>query len=336
MGIERRKEFQRNEKLEGLLQQINALLRTTENRILEHYRMPKYPLVLLVGCPRAGSTLMMQWLARKGRFAYPTNLLSRFYGAVYIGALIQQLLTASEFNFNNEILDFNSEISFSSNLGKTKGALAPNEFWYFWRRFFPYGEIQYLDDRSLERIDTTKFVAELAAAESVFDKPFILKGLIINWNIPFVSSLFDKVLFLHIKRNPLYNTQSLLEARVKFYGDRKAWYSFKPIEYDQLKVLDPYEQAAGQVYFTNKAVEKGLNQIDSARWLQVSYEEFCMTPERVFHQILDKLDLQGCKIERSYNGPKLFHNTNEIRCSVKERRRIIQAYKRFSKSDLTF
>ena len=120
MKFERRKKFQRNEKLESLLKEINGILGPVEEDILENYRMPKYPVVLIVGCARSGSTLMMQWLARTGIFAYPTNLLSRFFGAPYIGALIQQLLTAPEFNFNNEILDFNNEISFSSDFGKIR------------------------------------------------------------------------------------------------------------------------------------------------------------------------------------------------------------------------
>jgi len=335
MKFERRKKFQRNEKLESLLKEINGILGPVEEDILENYRMPKYPVVLIVGCARSGSTLMMQWLARTGIFAYPTNLLSRFFGAPYIGALIQQLLTAPEFNFNNEILDFNNEISFSSDFGKTRGALAPNEFWYFWRRFFHYGEIQYLDEQSLQRVDAAKFVAELAAIEAVFDKPFASKGIIINWNIPYVSSILDKVLFIHLKRHPLYNAQSLLETRVKFYDDQRSWYSFKPTEYNELKELNPLEQVAGQVYYTNNAIERGLGKIDFSRWLQVSYEEFCASPKQVFYQILEKLALQEFEIDNlDYMGPERFQSTNQIRLPEEYCRRIINTYKHFSGVEL--
>ena len=42
-------------------------------------------------------------------------------------------------------------------------------------------------------------------------------------------------MFLHIKRQPAYNIQSLLKARNNYYGDIRGWYSFKPPEYDELK-----------------------------------------------------------------------------------------------------
>ena len=131
MKFKRQAEFQRNENLERLLKEINSILEAAEDTILIHYRMPKYPVIFVVGAPRCGSTLVMQWLARTGKFAYPSNLLSRFYGAPYIGAKIQKLITDPEYDFNNELFDFDNEISFESNLGKTKGALEPNEFWYF-------------------------------------------------------------------------------------------------------------------------------------------------------------------------------------------------------------
>jgi hypothetical protein len=330
MKFERREEFKRNENLEYLLKKTNDIIGPAEEKILENYRMPKYPVVLIVGCPRSATTLMMQWLAGTGNFAYPTNLLSRFFGAPHVGALIQQLLTAPEFNFRNEILDFETEISFSSDLGKTKGALAPNEFWYFWRRFFLYGEIQYLDEQALEKVDVARFVAELAAIEAVFDKPLAMKGLIINWNIPYVSNILENVLFIYTKRHPFYNIQSLLEARVKYYSDRSMWYSFKPREYDDLKDLDPFEQVAGQVYFTNRAIENGLAQIDNSRWIKVSYEEFCKAPAELFKHILEKFAQQGFRVKWSYTGVKNFQPTNRIRLSEEDLKETIGAWKHFS------
>jgi hypothetical protein len=336
MEFERQLEFRRNEKLEELLSEINSILEVAEAKVLELFHMPRYPLILVVGCARTGSTLMMQWLAKTGKFGYPSNLLSRFYGAPYIGAKIQKLLTDPEYDFNREIFNFGDEISFSSNLGKTKGALEPNEFWYFWRRFIPNTDPEYLDDKSLLKVNTKKFAAELAAIEAVFDKPLAMKGHILQFNIPFLSNILQKVLFVFIKRNPLYNIQSLLEARVKYFGDRNAWYSVKPKEYEKLKGLDPFQQVAGQVYFTNKVIQQGLKNIDVSRWLQVDYEDFCESPGKVFRQILEKLENQGMEIGNwEYEGPENFQPTNQVRLPEEECREIIAAYKLFSGTDLT-
>jgi hypothetical protein len=334
MESNRQEEFKRNVKLEQLLKELNSILAPAEEKIIENFRSPKYPLILVVGAPRSGTTLMMQWLANTGKFAYPTNMLSRFYGAPCIGAKIQQLLASPEYNFRDEIRDFSGEITFASALGKTKGALAPNEFWYFWRRFVPNEELEYVDEESLKKIDSKKFLAELAAVESVFDKPFAMKGLILQFNISYLASIFEKVLFVFTKRSPLYNIQSLLGARMKFFGTTDKWYSAKPREYPILKDLGPHEQVPGQVYYTNRSIEGGLEEIEPSRWLEVRYEEFCKDPARTFRQIADKLSAQGYEIDRTYRGPESFKTTNKISVSEEEMEKIKEAYKKFSGEEL--
>lgn len=330
MSSNRQQEFQRNVKLERLLVEINGLLGPVEEQVLEHYRMPRYPVVLVMGMPRSGTTLVMQWLASSGCFAYPTNLLARFYAAPYIGARVQQLLTDPDYNFRNEFEEFSRDVSFESHLGKTQGVLAPNEFWYFWRRFFPNAEPRYVDEQDLGQVDGAGFAAELAALENVFDKPWAMKGLILELNIPFLSSLLDRALFLFIERHPFYNTQSLLEARVRFFGNRESWYSIKPREYKRLRDLTPIEQVAGQVYFTNRAIKDGLAHIDADHSLSVTYESFCAAPASVFSRITDKFARQGCPVDWEYTGPERFQHTNQVRLPDEDGRHIVAAYQRFS------
>ena len=330
----RTEKFKRNAGLEALLDELSVLLSPAENKILKHYASPQYPVILIVGAPRSGTTLMLQWLAQTGKFAYPTNLLSRFYAAPYIGVKIQLLLTDPTYRFRDEFIDFSKTFSFDSDLGKTRGILAPNEFWYFWRRFFPYGEIQHLDEQGLTKVDAVTFLAELAAIESALGKPLALKGMIINWNIPYVENIFNKVLFVYLKRHPFYNMQSLLAARNAYWGDPSVWYSFKPMEYTELKDLGPHEQVAGQIFFTNRAIEKGLAQISADRLLAVDYEMFCASPEAVFSRLADTMALQNFQIDRNYSGPKQFRKTNQIRLPDKDCQKIIDAYRHFSGEEL--
>jgi len=245
------------------------------------------------------------------------------------------MLLAPEYNFRNEFFDLHSAVTFISDLGKTEGILAPNEFWYFWRRFFRYQDIQYLDKQELAKIDTKTFLTELAALQSVFDIPFAMKGHIINWNIPYVSSLFDKVLFLYIRREPLYNAQSLVKSREDFFGCRDNWYSFKPKEYDMLKELNPLEQVAGQVHFTNLAIEAGLRQLDDQRQLTIKYEDFCVSPRKIFEQIRTKLAYQGYEMNASYLGHSKFIVSNKIQLPIADIEEIRRAYQRFSGIELT-
>jgi hypothetical protein len=327
-GTEKQENLRPNENLLTLLKEINEFIGPVEERILQNYKYshPRYPVTFIVGASRCGTTLLMQWLANSGNFAYPTNLLSRFYEAPYIGAKIQLLLTSEKYNYNNELLDFSPQVPYKSSLGKTQGALSPNGFWFFWRRFLPIHSPQHMDEAELEKIDHEGLTAELAAFEDVFKKPIVMKGLFFVFNIPYLASLLKNSLFIYLKRQPFYNIQSLLEARIKNFGSRDQWYSVKPQQYETLKDLDPIGQVTGQVYFTNKAIQMGINQIPSANSLVVNYEDFCQDPEGVFSQIQEKFSMLGYSPNWTYSGPEKFKSTNQIKLTKEESRQIIDTY----------
>ena len=327
--------FQRNQALEELLAEINTLLAPAEKQLVEKVTVPQHPTIIVVGAPRSGTTLLMQWLASLGYFAYPTNLLSRFFGAPAVGAKIQLLLTDPRYNFNDEFFDFSTPVAFESNLGKTQGVLAPNEFWYFWRRFIPNEEPRPLSDEELKAIDGEGLVAELAAIESVFEKPFAMKGLIMEFNIPSLFHILPKALFINIRRHPLYNIQSLLEAREKYYGTRQGWYSVKPAEYEMLKGLHPIEQVTGQVYYTNRAIQQGLDQIHPSNVISIRYEDFCAAPSDLFNLIRSHFTLLGDSLNGEYQGPTQFEPRNHLRLSDNEIAMIMASYERFSGEKLS-
>ena len=82
--------FKRNDDLEIALTDLNNLISTVNCEV--EFSQPERPIVLLMGCPRAGSTLMLQWLASLGVFSYPSNLIARFYKNPFIGIRAQQSL----------------------------------------------------------------------------------------------------------------------------------------------------------------------------------------------------------------------------------------------------
>jgi hypothetical protein len=66
---------------------------------------------------------------------------------------------------------------------------------------------------ALEQADVTGFKRELASLEAALGKPLAMKGMFLNWNIAFLDTMFDKVLFVHVAREPAYVVQSLLDGR---------------------------------------------------------------------------------------------------------------------------
>ena len=306
----RQKNFSRNQSLETLLVELEMLLEPSEHKAIKSIlNEPHIPLIFIVGPHRSGSTLFLQWLASTGQFAYPTNLLSRFYYAPIIGAKIQQLLTDERYNFRNEICDFNQLVDYNSENGKTKGALSPNEFWYFWRRFLPFEDIDYLpDEELLDKVDIQTMKAEFAGLLEVFQKPFALKAMILNYNIPFLNEIFEKCVFVYTKRDPIANIESALKARERQLGNINEWYSFKiPEYYDLKKISDPVEQTAKQILCINEAIERGLENVEDHKKIVVPYEDFCIKPKKYYYEIVDKVSKNGYNIEKEYNGEEHFN-----------------------------
>lgn len=305
MSEQRAQQFRKNIILEQLLSELNADLELSEEKLISsnlNQEMP-FPLILVMGPLRSGTTLFTQWLANTGLIAYPTNLLSRFYQAPILGSKIQLLLTDPRFNFRDELGEFAQQAEYRSENGKTKGVLAPNEFWYFWRRFLSEPQRDIWSDEELKQsMDIATMRAELIGMMNVFQQPFATKGMLFNYNIPFLNSILEKVVFVQIKRDPISNVASVLDARKRQLGSESQWYSFQIPEYEALKDLDPITQVSGQIHHINNAVDNGISSVDESRKLVVQYEEFCENPEYFFDALAAKLGLNNPK----YNGPSKF------------------------------
>ncbi len=320
--------FRRNAELEGLLDELNGLLAGPQAEVLAAHTRPRHPPVFVVGCARSGTTLAMQLLAASGWFGYPSNLISRFYAAPYIGARIQQMLVERKYAFGDE-LDTgagDAHSSFSSALGKTRGMLAPNEFWYFWRRYFPPLDVHPFSDDQLQGVDKAGFRAELAALEAALERPLAMKAMIMNWNIPFLAELFDNALFVHVKRDPFFNMQSLWLARRQFFGDDAAWYSFKPPEYEALSRRPVPEQLAGQVFHTNRAIEAGLAQLPETSRLVLDYEELCLDPAAALARLAGRLEQLGCRLPGRCRVPGQFAPARSVRLPRSDAAALERAY----------
>ncbi|SHG04520.1 Sulfotransferase family protein [Fodinibius roseus] len=298
----------RNDELESVLHLLNEALADDEQDLTENFEKPRYPVFFIVGNARSGTTLLYQWLASTGLFAYPSNIISRFYKAPYVGALIHKVFV--HYDKFRELLG-GHELTFESTLGKTKGGVSPHEFWYFWRRFFDFDEIQKLSKKDLSQVDSESFVKELAALEGAFDKPLLLKGMILNWNLEYLKQILTNAVFIHLQRDVIYNMHSLYTARKKFFGDINKWYSFKPPEYAFLKNLNVYQQLAGQVKYTNRAIVEGLEAAQGDT-ISINYEDFCANPRQLFLRIRELLDRKGYKIEQEYQGPNVIELRNTI------------------------
>ena len=65
----------------------------------------------------------------------------------------------------------------------------------------------------------TTFLKELHALEKASGKPILMKAMNLNWNLLDLKLKLPNIHFIYIKRDILYNAQSLLNARNKFFGN---------------------------------------------------------------------------------------------------------------------
>lgn len=318
-------EYRKDLKQEQKLKNLNALLAPIEEQLISRFDKPRLPIVFIVGVPRSGSTLLAQILAQTGTFTYVSNFVARFWMAPYVGMLIEDTLG---------IRRAHPVQSFVSRYGVTEGWTGPHEFGYFWSRWFHFGNTHKLGARELAEINRDKLCKELAALESLYNKPLFFKSLTCGLQISFLAEVLEKTVFVLCRRNPVYNMQSLLIGRTKVLGSKQCWFSLKPKEYPELLPLSPYEQIAGQVYYVLKDIEAAFSSLSSERFLQIRYEDLCSQPRAEVKKIVDAVGQLGAAIDWDPNViPDHFEPTDVQRVSNEEFQRLREAAKRYFAGD---
>ncbi|MBE7441769.1 MAG: sulfotransferase [Flavobacteriales bacterium] len=312
--------------LDDILSVLKTSLQPLQKKVEHDFEKTKFPLGFIVGNPRSGTTLFLQYLASLGCFAYPSNTLARFAYAPFYGALIQQMLFNNQFDPIGELNKNEQSISFESNLGKNKGLLAPNEFQHFFRNYIPNYFPQHINTDDFNKIDFVSLESGFASIETVFNKPFITKAMMIQYNLVDFYHQLPNSIFFYIKRDPFYVMQSIYMAREKYFGDIEKWWSVKPKEYEQLKDLDIYHQIAGQVYFTEKSLETELKQIPENNKIVIYYEDFCNNPTKYLAEIQLKYLSSNYELSILNNSLFNFENTNKLSIDKIHFDKLISAY----------
>lgn len=327
----RTERFAANHSLSELLSRLSVLLTPAQSTLSEPFEACERPVVVVIGVPRSGTTLATQILAGSGAFAYPSNLMSRLAFAPGIGAMLQELIFNERFDLGGEFSSLRHETEYRSELGKTTGPLGVSEFFHFWRRFFPVHDPGWLNDDELDLVDVAGMRRELAAIESVFRRPFVSKGMMLQFNLDFYAERVPEFFFVHVRRDPLSVMRSIALARRKFYRDDSVWWSVRPRQCDFLRKLTFHEQVAGQVYFTERAINDGLAGIEECRFLQVDYTDICASPIDLVSEVVEKTKtaVQG----DSGKTPSEFAESGQNGLAHTESRMLEIAYDRFVSQD---
>ena len=295
--MDRTEKYRKKSFAEDILDMINRALSEIEREVVVQFDKPKYPTLFIIGAPHSGSTLMSQLIVNSYEIGYINNIAARFWEAPFIGSWLSRECRGSRFE---------PEMDFMSDLGMTSGYDGPHEYGYFWRRWFDYAESHDVAKDRLDRIDKQFLVKEIAAVESVYDKPIFFKNLVCSFQVGFLSEVMEKSLFIHCRRDPVFVAQALLKSRQKYFGSKHAWFSLKPAEYPDLKKREYAEQIVGQIYYTRKKIENSFERLDSSRHITIDYETLCTDTAGEIERIRNLFISNGYSLKsRQFNAPAL-------------------------------
>ena len=247
------------------------LLRIFERRLLRDAQDDLLAPMFIIGAPRTGSTLLYQLLIRNFKLSYFNNMQSFFYGSpALIGKLTQK------FDLEKCLRQIPE-----SNFGYIPGAYSPSESGAIFRFWFGDNDLSGIVSESRQQL----IRKTLGYLSSTISAPFIAKNLNNALRLGTISAVFPESVFLWIKRDPLYASQSLIKMRRKLYGSDEVWASIKPPGYASISQRLPFEQVVHQIKEINDGISRHFEKEDFARCIKINYEELCEKPYKILESI---------------------------------------------------
>jgi hypothetical protein len=321
--------------VDEMIERLRELLAPVQERIDVAART-RWPAGAIVGCPRSGTTLLLQVLARSGGFAYPTNLLARFAAAPYVGALVQRLVGDPACDPRGEFAALRAAPDFASDLGKTRGLLGANEFQHFFRVQIPHRFPRWLTEAERDRVDCDWLAKGLASLEAVLAKPVVTKAGLLQCNLAHFDARIPTLLWLRVRRRPADVMRSILAARESGPGGRATWWSIQPREHAWLAGMDVFHQVAGQVFCIEHALSRELAAVPAERQLSIEYDELCRAPRTVVMRVTAALARLGCRVAVTGEVPESFAARTAAAVSAADGEALDAAYDDFSRERAGF
>ncbi len=255
--------------------------------------------VFVLGAPRCGSTLLYQVMLDYFDLGYLSNLHCKLFGAP---SLVERALRPRAWR---------RATTYDSAHGYVSGLTSPSECGDYWYRFFrrspQYVPLSEAGAGSLESLRRS-FRAVCAA----MGRPIIFKNLVCALRLEPIQKALPESVFIVVGRSWLDTAHSILEARMKLYGDYGGWFSVEPPGFDSLKRLPAHEQVVEQIREVHALIDRGRARAPG-RFLDVDYESFCENTHAVLERVRAFHEGLGVPLARTGNVPPSFEAKRSIR-----------------------
>ena len=222
--------------------------------------------------------------------------------------------------------------SFYNERGFTIGWKSPNQGLRFWNRLFPdlYGRVEATDLSREAKIEIGNTVKTI---QQIFEAPFVNKCQPLSGHILALVEALPEVLFVRIKREPVFIAQSILNGTRELWNDDSRWFSTKPRNYKEIQNVSNLERICEQVFYIEKDIDSDIEVIGKEKALTVSYEKLCKSPGEVLDNI-NEFYMKRTKhhaLEMRNKIPPFFRCSNNIKVSTKEFKVIEDKFLRLKK-----
>jgi len=255
-----------------LARPLDGLLGHIETRRNQDAAPVHLPLILIVGAPRAGTTLLHQVLVRGLNVAYFDNLGSLFPRATLTGRSLFGRPSRA------------APSSFSSFYGSTAGWRAPNDGFHVWNRWL--GDHRYRAKQELSEAEAEDMRRFFAHWLKWAGKPLLNKN---NRNadcVPMLADALEDAVFVEISREPEYVVQSLLLARVEVQGRVEHGWGLdsEPVDpgADRETAIDA---VCYQVMRIQRKLERAASMVGPDRFMSLRYEDLCSDPGAIVRSV---------------------------------------------------
>lgn len=252
---------------------LDALLQRRERRYLTPAATVSQPILLVVGAPRSGTTLVYQTLARYLDVSYFSNLTSLFPRSPISGTrMFRWLLRQRSADFRNFY-------------GQTAGLAGPHDGFGIWNRWL--GEDRYVPRTDLSDAELNTLREFFDSWTQAFPKPFLNKNNRNTSCLEQLSRALPAASFIVVRRNPLLVAQSLITAREQVQGDKHVGWGL--LAHEQSDAADPLayvDDVAQQVLQIEEELNQQLQNIPAGRIVELTYEGFCENPQAALRELV--------------------------------------------------
>jgi hypothetical protein len=253
--------------LEVAAKPLDRALERRERARLDAAPPSDAPLLLIVGPPRSGTTLVYQVLARRLPVSYPTNL----------SALFPRAPITAQARFGRRA--HRRESLPRSYYGQTRHLHDPNDAFHLWDRWL--GPQRYRGPDTIDAGAVEQMRRFFDAWRATFPQPFVNKN---NRNTDCMRLLADalpEARFLVVRRDPLETLQSLLVARRVVQGDARRGWGLRSRDATEDGPLGAVAAVCDQLVEIEQRLRADCAAVGAARVVEVTYEGFCTDPEAV-------------------------------------------------------